>query len=406
MNRLLLLSYCFPPDNAAAAMRPGQLFRYLPECGYQPAVICSSLSIPDTQSFVERVPGERVPAAVRFASKLAATFERIAVPYNDRLPWVPHAIAAASRLIEREKIEAIYSTSPFLAGQVAALWLNRKYGLPWIADFQDPVIENPQRGRPWPYPYDSFLERAVFANASLLMANTDTVAASWATRYPQWARKIGVLWNSYDPLEKIPPPTQTRRSYRLLSHIGSLYGDRTPYQLLGALSRLVKDRSLDPSTLRVNLVGKIWFPEEEISHFGLQENGMLECQAVRVPRIEALRMTVDSDYLLVIDQPTTTFQVPSKILDYVRIGKPILAFTLPESPLERILRQSGIAYVAISPQLAEAATCAKVMEFLSLPPEPRTPNPWFEENFNCVHQARTVARGFDELRGVASRAPV
>jgi hypothetical protein len=243
------------------------------------------------------------------------------------------------------------------------------------------------------------LERTIFANASFLMANTDTVAASWATRYPQWVRKIGVLWNSYDPLEQIPRPTQTERSYRLLSHIGSLYGDRTPYQLLGALSRLVRDGSLDPSTLRVKLVGNIWFSQEEISHFGLQENGMLECQAVRVPRIEALRMTADSDYLLVIDQPTATFQVPSKILDYIRIGKPILAFTLPDSPLERILRQSGIAHVAISPQLAEAETCAKVMDFLSLPPEPRIPTPWFEENFNCVHQAHTIARRFDELRG-------
>jgi hypothetical protein len=351
-------------------MRPGQLFQYLPNFGYRPWVVCASLSGPVADPFVERVPGERVPAAVRFGSRLAKKFERIAVPYNDRFPWLPHAIAAGSRVIESEKIEALYSTSPFIAGQLAALWLHRKYRLPWIADFQDPVIDNPHRQRRWPYPYDSLLERAVFSNASHLIANTDTVAAAWASRYPQWAGKISVLWNSYDPAEEIPRPTPADRSYRVLAHVGSLYGDRKPHQLLAVVRRLVDEGSLDSSSLRIKLVGAIQFPQEEILRHGLVEKGILEYRAARVPRCEALQATVDADYLWVIDQPGATFQVPSKILDYVRAGKPVLAFTLPESPLERILRRSGIAHVAISPQASERETLEKVKEFLRLPALP------------------------------------
>ena len=42
MRELLLLSYTFPPDNAAAAVRPGQLRDYLPPLGYRAHVIASS----------------------------------------------------------------------------------------------------------------------------------------------------------------------------------------------------------------------------------------------------------------------------------------------------------------------------------------------------------------------------
>src|SRR5438552_4769834 len=42
MRDLLLLSYTFPPDNMAAAVRPGQLREYLPAFGYRPHVVASS----------------------------------------------------------------------------------------------------------------------------------------------------------------------------------------------------------------------------------------------------------------------------------------------------------------------------------------------------------------------------
>src|SRR4051794_35259371 len=130
MMRLLLLSYTFPPDKTPAAIRPGQMFRYLPQFGWQPvAVACSNPESPRGEGFVHRTPDGMTRPMVKAASSLAYWFERLAGPYNDRLPWVPHAIAAALPLIQNKEVDAIYSTSPFLAAHFAALWLKKRCDL-------------------------------------------------------------------------------------------------------------------------------------------------------------------------------------------------------------------------------------------------------------------------------------
>ncbi len=154
MTRLLLLSFAFQPDNTPAAARPSQLFRYLPDYDVQPVVFASSTDGGrNSEPEVFRVPDHAAPASVAAASQMARLFMRFGVPYNDRLPWVPYVASAAAKLIRSQPVDAIYSTSPFLASHFAALWLKSKFGLPWIADFQDPICDNPFRTRRWLYPF-------------------------------------------------------------------------------------------------------------------------------------------------------------------------------------------------------------------------------------------------------------
>ena len=399
MRRLLLLSYAFPPDNAAAAIRPGQLRDFLPEQGYDCLVLASSRegSRSESQS-VWRVPAGDETAPNRLASLGAAWFMRFGAPYDDRLPWVPAAIAAASRLIRGGRIAAIYSTSPYLASHLVALRLKAKFGLPWIADFQDPVCDNPFRTRQWLYPYDALIERAIFRRADRLIANTDTVAAVWGKRYPQFTSKISVLWNSFDPRESITPAPAPARRSRVLAHVGTLYGERHPEKLLAALERL----SVGSSEIRVRLVGPI--ERRIMQHQGAMLERMRKCGLVEfdnrlVERDEALRETAAADYLLLLDlnEKNAALQLPSKLLDYVRCGKPILAYTPKDSPVERILARSGVAYVAIDPLESDVTGDRKLREFLNSPIEPHPVSPWFLQSFSAQTQARTVAALLDDL---------
>jgi hypothetical protein len=295
-----------------------------------------------------------------------------------------------------QSVDAIFSTSPSLAAHFAAFWLNAKFGLPWIADFQDPVRD--VRGRKWFYPYDAIIERTLFRHADRVAANTDTVAAAWQTRYPQWSGKISVLWNSYDPREEIGPAPLPVRPYRALAHVGDLYGGRHPRQLLASLERL----GLDTSAVRVRLVGRI---DEDVwrEHGPLLERiraaGLLEFENKRVSREEAGREAAEADFLVLLDEneKPTSFHVPSKLLNYVRIGRPILAYTQQGSPVERILARSGIRYVAIDPSAPDALGDQKLLEFLSLPAVPRQASAWFRETFDARRQALMVAGLLDEL---------
>jgi Glycosyltransferase Family 4 len=399
MRRVLLLSFAFPPDNEASAARPAQLFDYLPEQGYQPLVIASTVfgSLRE-DTFVRRVPMVKTTATIAALSGLGRIFTRYCTPYEDRLGWVPHAAAAAARLIRSQSVDAIFSTSPPLAVHFAALWLSTKYRLPWIADFQDPVRDNPGRGRKWIYPYDAIIERMLFRRADRVAANTDTVAAAWSARYPHWSSKISVFWNCFDPREEIAPAPLPTRSHRVLAHVGDLYGGRHPCQLLASLERL----GIDASAVRVRLVGRIdedvWV-EHGPQFERIRATGLLEFENIRVSREEAAREAAEADCLVLLDlnEKPTSFQVPSKLVNYLRIGRPILAYTPEGSPVERILARSGIAYVAIDPSAPAALGDQKVLEFLSFPVEPRQASSWFRETFDGRCQARMVAGLLNEL---------
>ena len=399
MRRLLLLSYTFPPDNTAAAIRPGQLCGYLPELGYEPHVVTSSFeggTNPDPH--VHRVPDGREPLHVRFASRVLRWLMRNVLPYDDRLPWVTFARHAGTDVIRSRRVEAIFSTSPFLAAHFAALVLKVQFGLPWIADFQDPVRDNPFRTRRWFFPYDTIIEGLFFRFADRLIANTDTVAQTWRERYPKLSNKISVLWNSYDPREELPKMPRAERSHRVLAHIGTLYGERHPGLLLAAFERL----AIGPSDIRLKLIGPIETPllqRLQPLFDRLSRKGILEYGNRLVDRVEALKETAEADYLLLLDLNTknASFQLPSKLLDYVRFGKPVLAYTPRNSPSERVLSGSGLAYVAIDPTESDEAQDAKIATFLRLAITPKSASPQFLESFSAKTQARIVAGLLDEL---------
>jgi glycosyltransferase involved in cell wall biosynthesis len=304
-------------------------------------------------------------------------------------------------MIKKQQIRLIYSTSPFIASHVAAVWLKARFGLPWVADFQDPIVDNPFRNRRWPYPYDELMERILFRQADRLLANTDTVAAVWSERYPQWKCKISVLWNSFDPAEQMELKPSVRREHRVIAHIGSLYGDRHPGKLLAIMERLSENHPPVPP-VRVQLVGRI---EGDVlnSHGSmfdrLVQKGLLEFENELVPRQAASQAMADADFLLLLDLNSSeaSFQLPSKLLDYIRIGRPILAFTSKDSPVERILERAGILHLCISPKEPDGLAAEQISKFLSLPTQRREPSAWFCERFNCVAQARIVSGLFDEL---------
>jgi glycosyltransferase involved in cell wall biosynthesis len=404
MRDILLLSFAFPPDNEASAARSGQLFHYLPEHGYQPLVIASTVFGSQREGpFVRRVPLGKTAATVAALSGIGRAFTRYCAPYEDRLSWVPHAAAAAARLIRSQSVDAIYSTSPPLAVHFAALWLSTKFRLPWIADFQDPVRE--VRRRKWIYPYDAIIERMLFRRADRVAANTDTVAAAWCARYPHWSSKISVLWNCFDPREEIGPAPLPTRPFRVLAHVGDLYGGRHPCRLLASLERL----GIDASAVRVKLVGRI--DEDVWTEHGpqlerIRASGLLEFGNTRVSREEAAREAAEADCLILLDlnERPTAYQVPSKLVSYLRIGRPILAYTPRGSPVERILARSDIRYVAIDPSTPEALDDQKVRDFLSFPVEPRQASAWFRKTFDARRQGRVVAALLDELLEKSSAA--
>jgi hypothetical protein len=102
-------------------------------------------------------------------------------------------------------------------------------------------------------------------------------------------------------------------------------------------------------------------------------------------------------------------QVPGKLYEYLQIGRPILAYVPPNSPVERILARSGVPYQCVYPSTSPNEFDQAILQFLQFRQPEHAPNDWFESQFNAlshaqkvsdliqlVHRARVPAQGLSE----------
>jgi len=400
---VVLIANAYPPMMFSGATRAFRFAKYLREAGHCVQVIADG-EAPEPEPFVARVPAQaRSRRGMKALARLADWTQSLLLPYNERLYWVPHAAAKAEEFAATGKVAAVVSTSPPLGSHFAALWIKKRHGVPWIADFRDPLSDNPFHegavlgSRRLAHAGERLMERWLFSSADWIIANTDTVLERWRRRYPQWSKKFVVIWNGFDPDESAPPAReQPSRPYRVLAHVGVLYGARHPAILLGSLARLIQHGRLKTGDVHVRLVGAIeqsCILASEPAFSFLKARGCLSYTGASVPRQEALREIYSADYLLLLDLNPhhADLQVPAKLFDYATAGKPILAFTPRHSPVERILGRSGLAHVSIPPDLPEPEVDELVLRFLELPPRSLVPNQWFLDQFDMRRQVRMLA---------------
>jgi hypothetical protein len=135
---------------------------------------------------------------------------------------------------------------------------------------------------------------------------------------------------------------------------------------------------------------------DETLHERAIAQGWLEMTRRPIPREQAMQLTAQADGLVLL-QPQSAVQVPAKLFEYVRIGRPILALAPPNSSIEWILNNSGIPYVCIHDEDPPAVADEKLLRFLALPNTPVKANRWFEENFDARKQTQQLAELIDSL---------
>jgi glycosyltransferase involved in cell wall biosynthesis len=399
---LLVITRSFPPDPMSGAARIGRFCAYLPRYGFQPHVITAHHSaVRHDEPWVLRISVGESQGLDRIISAMASWTQRWLLPYNDSFPLACLAFRKAWHIVRTSHPVAVFSTSPPPLLHLTALLIKLRHRLPWIADFRDPLLGNPFRSRRWFFPFDRIIEGVTFRYADRLIANTDALAAQWRRRHPRHAHKIHIIWNGFDPAHELPAANHAERSYRVLAHIGSLYGARNPGRLLASLLRLIARNDVQPERLRVRLIGRV--DEGLVERHRREVDALapyrsLEWDTRLVTPAEATAAAVGADYLLLLDitEGNSSLQVPAKLFEYIRIGRPILAFTRTDSPVHRILQQSGILFRAIPPDAEDLEADQTLLEFLSLSPERRSPSEWFCKNFDGSEQTRVLAGLIDQ----------
>lgn len=358
---VLLVAFHFPPFGGSSGQhRTVAMARHLPEFGWTPLVLTASASAyPDRdQASVDALPTglevRRAPAldSARHLS-LAGRYPRsLALP--DRwVSWWPGAVVAGLRLIRRYRPQAIWTTYPLATAHLIGGTLQRLTGLPWIADFRDPMVEF--LGGTW-YPTDPavrrarlFVERRVAARATAATFCTATARDIFMERHGWPAERCAVIANGFDELEfeaaaRLPSLRRPGRVH--LVHSGTLYPgpDRDPTSLLTAVAAL-RTRGALPAGLRITLraTGFDAVYRPTLDRLGLADVVEL---APALGHREALREVLDADGLLLFQGHTSNPAIPAKAYEYLRAGRPILALVAQDGETAGLLQRCGVGNFA------------------------------------------------------------
>jgi hypothetical protein len=280
--------------------------------------------------------------------------------------WRIGALPTGLRLIRRHRPQIIWSTYPIATAHVIGADLHRASGLPWVADFRDPMA---QEGYPAdPKTWQSFyaIEQKALRQAACSVFTAPGAAQMYRDRYPDLSPgRIRVIENGYDEESFASTKTEAIASAPLipgkltLLHSGVIYpSERDPTQLFAALARLAAKGRIgaDRFVLRLRAPSHESLLAALVDQFALRE--LVEL-APPIPYRQAIEEMVRADGLLILQAANCNQQIPAKLYEYLRARRPILGLTDPAGDTAGVLRQAGIDGLApldSAEAIAEALT--------------------------------------------------
>ena len=402
---VLMFAYHFPPENSIGGVRPYRFYKYLSRMGYRCHVITAVDQASQPSSDVEYVPDPFVTRPRQDAGwQIERAVRKLLFPGATGIRWSSLACRAARNFLgaNSDAEITIFSTYPPVGTHLAALRLTSGNDLKWIADFRDPLGDNPSHTflKGYQRVVHRWLERMVARTATIVIANTDAMAEAWKTIYQKRRDSIHLIWNGFDPEDRLRPLQLPERKYRLISHVGSLYQGRIVTPLLESFSRLIESGRLAADRVRIRLIGAMLsesIPRPEFLQRA-KASGWLELIPEPIPHADACKITQTSDGLLLV-QPHSSVQVPGKLYEYLQIGRPVLAYVPFHTPIERILERSGVPYQCVYAGSPPQEMDDAVESFLSLAMEARPASDWFELHFDARNQTQILEKLIRSIHG-------
>lgn len=372
MNKILIITYYWPPGAGAGVQRWLKFAKYLPEYGYEPVILTVDpgyAAYPFSDPSLEReIPQNlkvyktpaydffrlfskdksRIPAA-GFAtgkdSTLKGRFLRFIrgnffIP-DPRRGWNRYALRKACEIIETEKISRVVTTSPPHSTQLIGLRLKKRYpGIKWIADLRDPWTDI--------YYYNDFyhlrLARTIDAGyEKRVLQSVDTIITVGESLKNLFVQKVNgiayksvVIHNGFDAEDFKEISSQEPDTFTI-SYIGTL-SDAYP---VSGLLNAVKKLSETGRDFRLRFVGPVSSRQMEAirSYAGPSSVEFIPY----VNHKEAVRYMLGSSVLLLIipDHPENRLIITGKLFEYLAARKPVLFIGPVDGEAAHILRLCG-----------------------------------------------------------------
>ncbi len=378
MRNILFLSYYWPPSGKAALHWPLKMIQYLPSLGWQPAVITveedsfsekdNSLlkDIPDNLKIIKtpqfdvfkiyrkitgRKLGEPLSISETVSNKNNSPAQKLSlwmrmnifIP-DARIGWYSYGVKAAIKLIreyesEGKKIDMIFSLGTPHSTHLIAKKVSHISKIPYTAFLSDPWVDQAYyksfNRSALSIKIDRILESSVMKTASKIIFVTQTARQSFIERYPEIEAKSYVLFWGYDEskFRSYNPKKHSSSDEKFILHTGNMADFQNPE----AFWQLIKSKNEKGANYKIHFTGTVGPAViNSLERAGLKDyykiKGFLQYN-------DLIKEFDEADILLVC--PYDKNHIPGKLFEYLRAGKPIIAFCDDNPEVASILNNSG-----------------------------------------------------------------
>ncbi len=372
MKQLLFITYFWPPSGKATLHWPLKIIKHLPENNWQPIVLTTDedtftqkdFSLLDEvdpnikvykskafepfgiyKKFIGKKSDEKLVASETISASNKSLSHRISIWIrmnlfipDARVGWNFSAVNAGEDIIYENKIDAIISIGPPHSSHLIGKKLSRKFNVPFIPIFIDPWVDiiyykGFKRSKPTLY-IDNKLEKSVLEQSTHTIFITESMREDYIRKYSFLKDRSSVLYWGYneDNFSTIGA-SEKFSNEKVLLHAGNIFDYQNPENLW----RAIRQKTDEGEKFKIRFLGTIG-PAIKKS---IEQNGLIDITEYIgfLPYKEMLNALLNADYLLVC--ATEKRHVPGKLFEYLRTGKPIIAFGQDNEEVNQILKESN-----------------------------------------------------------------
>jgi glycosyltransferase involved in cell wall biosynthesis len=371
MEKVLIITYYWPPGSGAGVQRWLKFSKYLPSFNWEPVILTVDpefATYPGTDISLEA----EISSVLKIYKTRATDYFRIYNKEKKRIPsagfatedsngiwgkimrfirgnffipdprkgWNKYAFSKACEIINTEGIKHIITTSPPHSTQLIGLKLKRKYPeIRWISDLRDPWTDIYYYNQFYPTCFSKMIDRRFEKKVLLSADKIITVGKSlrdiFSEKIPDVRNRIEVITNGFDE-DDFKGLSSTNTGKFTISYIGTLSDSYPVKGIMDAINSF----SNKGNEVNLKFVGTVSPKVQALIHSRI-ERASVEF----IPYVDhsaAIRYMIDAKVLLLIipDHRSNRSIITGKLFEYIASGKPVICLGPVDGDAAEIIRES------------------------------------------------------------------
>ncbi len=379
LNKILIITYYWPPSGGGGVQRWVKFCKYLPEYGFEPIVLTvapsdasytlidnslekeisadlkvyTTKSVESLQLFMKLFGRKKLPHSGFSGENKATFFSKCSrfvrgnffIP-DPRKGWNKFAQEKAVQLIKEHSIKYVITTSPPHSTQLIGSYLKKRCAIEWFADLRDPWTDiyyyNDLMHTSIARKIDAKYELEVLEQADQVLVVSPAIQRLFASKITESKReKINVLPNGYDEQDvEVFPRSSSPVNQFVITYTGNLASNYPGDVFLNVLKQLIDQNPAIKIIFR--FVGV--FPNQlnDLIHTLQLETSIEHIEYVEHSQVFKYLNTSDALFLAIPEAKNNEGILTGKLFEYLATNKPIVCIGPPHGDAAAILHSCSI----------------------------------------------------------------